>query len=69
VKYEDLPAAARAQVDAQLGRKSKPKERGATEGGPCPYLCKACSEESPTWPKAQAHARAEGHVRQEMVLA
>jgi hypothetical protein len=68
VRYEDLPAAARAQVDAQLGRKGKRKRDTTVIGGPCDYACHACDEPFDTFEKAERHSHATGHVRQDMVL-
>lgn len=68
MRYEDLPAKARAQVDAELGKKPRAAKGAGSTGGPCAYRCHQCGHESPTWPKAEAHGQASGHTRQDMIL-
>lgn len=69
MRYEDLPAAARAQVDAKLGRRrGRTTSREATIGehGPgLPLRCTRCAftAQPATGARLEAHQAATGHGR------
>lgn len=72
MKYDDLPPAMRAQVDAKVGTppgRPRPSRGGTGDGQPCTYRC-GCGGSFDSFTKWERHARAEGpgHNRGEMVL-
>lgn len=74
MRYEDLNPKMRRLVDAQEAREraaGNPPRRKRTSKqitGPCDYRCHECGLVSPSWGKAETHARESGHGRQDMVL-
>lgn len=69
MRYEDLPAKARAQVDAQLGRRTKArttrKEVPITESPGLPLTCTRCdfTAHPATETALERHQAATGHGR------
>ncbi len=63
VRLDQLPAAVRKRVEAQLGLKgrSKPSRAGTSTRKPCPGRCGTCGERFPTAHAWEAHADATGH--------
>jgi hypothetical protein len=59
MRYEDLPPALKARVDASIGKPAKTR-RQSTE--PCPGHC-ACGESFASYGRWEKHSDAEGHRR------
>jgi hypothetical protein len=68
MRYEDLPAAMRAQVDAELGKtpKRRTSQRAARSGTTSRWKCASCAETFTSWAAAERHNPA--HPRIEVVL-
>lgn len=64
MRYDELPAKMRAQVDAQLGREGSSGKRrvsraGTGDGQPCRYVC-GCGDRFPTFTSWERHSRTSG---------
>lgn len=65
MKYAELPAGLRAQVDAQMGREPRRRSRKvATEGTTSRWRCASCGEEF----TSEAAFKDHPHPRIEVVL-